>query len=81
MAITHTTLVTVPDDGTSPVGSDEWNAAHTVGDGTVTMAMLEDGLQVKLHSLSLPASLSGSPRGRFLSKIGKADQFSLRRFP
>ena len=32
MAITHTTLVTVPDDGTSPVGSDEWNAAHTVGD-------------------------------------------------
>ena len=25
MAIKHTKVVTVPDDGTSPVGTDEWN--------------------------------------------------------
>src|SRR5215831_39119 len=30
MAITHSTVVVVPDDGTSPVGTDEWNAAHTI---------------------------------------------------
>lgn len=29
-SITHSTVVVVADDGTSPVGSDEWNAAHTV---------------------------------------------------
>lgn len=27
----HSTVVGVADDGTSPVGSDEWNAAHTEG--------------------------------------------------
>ena len=26
--VKHSTLVVVPDDGTSPVGSDEWNATH-----------------------------------------------------
>lgn len=30
MSITHAKVVTVPDDGTSPVGTDEWNAAHVV---------------------------------------------------
>ena len=29
MGITHTTVVATADDGTSPVGSDEWNADHT----------------------------------------------------
>jgi hypothetical protein len=28
MPITHSTVVAVADDGTSPVGTDEWNAAH-----------------------------------------------------
>lgn len=28
--IKHSTVVVVPDDGTSPVGSDEWNAAHVL---------------------------------------------------
>jgi hypothetical protein len=28
--VTHSTVVGVADDGTSPVGSDEWNAAHTI---------------------------------------------------
>jgi hypothetical protein len=30
ISVTHDTVVVVADDGTSPVGSDEWNAAHTV---------------------------------------------------
>ncbi len=30
LTVTHSTVVAVADDGTSPVGSDEWNAAHTV---------------------------------------------------
>jgi hypothetical protein len=34
LSITHSTVVVVPDDGTSPVGTNEWNAAHTVT-GTV----------------------------------------------
>ena len=36
MSITHSTIVVVPDDGTSPVGTDEWNAAHTITDITAT---------------------------------------------
>lgn len=28
--VTHATVVSVADDGTSPVGSDEWNADHTL---------------------------------------------------
>src|SRR6266403_3060607 len=30
VAVTHSTVVTVPDDVTSPVGTDEWNASHVV---------------------------------------------------
>ena len=30
LSITHTAVVTTADDGTSPVGSDEWNDTHTV---------------------------------------------------
>ena len=40
MAITHTKVVTVPDDGTSPVGSDEWNDDHTIGTNTITDTMI-----------------------------------------
>lgn len=29
MTTTHSTVVAVADDGTSPVGTNEWNAAHT----------------------------------------------------
>ena len=40
MAITHTKVVTVPDDGTSPVGTDEWNDDHTIGTNTITDTMI-----------------------------------------
>jgi hypothetical protein len=31
LSVTHSTVVVVADDGTSPVGTDEWNAGHTIG--------------------------------------------------
>ena len=34
MAIKHVKIVTTPDDGTSEVGTDEWNDNHTI-DGDV----------------------------------------------
>lgn len=30
ISVTHSTVVVVPDDGTSPVGTNEWNDEHTV---------------------------------------------------
>lgn len=30
LAVNHSTVVVVPDDGTSPVGTNEWNAQHTL---------------------------------------------------
>src|SRR6266446_4307999 len=31
MAVTHSTVVVVADDGISPVGTNEWNASHSIG--------------------------------------------------
>jgi hypothetical protein len=47
LAITHSTVVVVPDDGTSPVGTDEWNAAHTLT-GTVSVAQGGTGTSTAL---------------------------------
>ena len=30
LSVTHSTVVVVPDDGTSPVGTNEWNASHSM---------------------------------------------------
>lgn len=37
LSVTHSTNVVIPDDGTSAVGSDEWNAGHSVS-GTLPVA-------------------------------------------
>ncbi len=37
MGITHSTVVAIADDGTSPVGSDEWNDAHVIEGDAVTV--------------------------------------------
>ena len=42
LSVTHSTNVVVPDDGTSPVGTDEWNAAHTVA-GNLPVSQLNSG--------------------------------------
>ena len=36
MAIKHTKVATVADDGTSEVGTNEWNDDHTIDNGTIT---------------------------------------------
>ena len=41
MAITHSAVVVTADDGTSEVGSDEWNDDHVIADGTITAAKLD----------------------------------------
>ncbi len=50
--ITHSTVVVVADDGTSPVGTDEWNANHTLAnvaatDGTLAQFAATTSLQLK----------------------------------
>jgi hypothetical protein len=43
LAIKHVKVIdtaTYPDDGTSPVGSDEWNDNHTIDASTITDSML-----------------------------------------
>jgi hypothetical protein len=42
MAIKHSTVVIVPDDGTSPVGTNEWNADHTIDNDTITYALQQN---------------------------------------
>lgn len=48
MAITHTKVVTVPDDGTSPVGTDEWNDDHVIGANTITDTMIDAHTTTKI---------------------------------
>src|SRR5512139_3335456 len=43
LAVTHTAVVVTADDGTSEVGSNEWNAAHTLT-GVVSEAQGGTGL-------------------------------------
>lgn len=43
LSVTHSTVVAVADDGTSPVGTNEWNAAHTLT-GAASVAQGGTGL-------------------------------------
>src|SRR2546421_7788050 len=42
MAVKHSTVVTIPDDGTSAVGTGEWNANHTIDNDTITYALIQN---------------------------------------
>ncbi len=42
LSITHSTVVAVADDGTSPIGSTEWNDSHTVT-GNLPVTQLNSG--------------------------------------
>jgi len=51
MAIKHTKVVntgTYPDDGTSPVGTNEWNDDHTIDNNTITDAMVSSHTTTKI---------------------------------
>ena len=42
MAITHSTVVVTPDDSTSEVGTDDWNADHVITGGTDKQVLFND---------------------------------------
>jgi hypothetical protein len=56
LAVTHATVVATPDDGTSDVGSDEWNEAHTLT-GQVSPAQGGTGVA---NNASSTITVSGS---------------------
>jgi len=57
IGITHSTVVVVADDGSSPVGTDEWNAGHTLsGFGTG----VETALAVNVGSAGAPVLFNGA---------------------
>ena len=48
MAIKHVKVATVPDDGISEVGTDEWNDNHTIEDNTITDDMVSTHTTTKI---------------------------------
>jgi hypothetical protein len=58
MAIKHVKVATVADDGTSEVGTDEWNDNHTIENNTITDTMVSSHTTTKI---TVPTSqLSGT---------------------
>ena len=48
MAVKHTKVATVADDGTSEVGTNEWNDDHTIDNNTITDAMISSHTTTKI---------------------------------
>ena len=56
MALRHTTVVAIPDDGTSPVGSDEWNADHVIDSlGMLLDVTIDAGTSTAANKMRLRA--------------------------
>lgn len=62
LTVTHATTVAVPDDGTSPIGSDEWNAPHVVT-GNIGLTDIPSGAAgtVLWSAGAAPAAWSATP--------------------
>lgn len=78
MAITHTYVSSVPDDGNpNKVGSSEWNEAHTIAAGTIVTANIADAnvTLAKMAANSVDASkvVDGSLTIAELSLAGSLD--------
>ena len=57
MAIKHTKVATVADDGTSEVGTNEWNDDHVIDNGTITNDHLQGSIaQTKITNLTTDLS-------------------------
>src|SRR5512139_3654736 len=71
LSVTHSTVVVVADDGTSPVGTNEWNAAHTLT-GTASAAQGGFGADVSassgvpIFSVGVPTFTATSGTGDFV---------------
>ena len=48
MAVKHTKVATVADDGTSEVGTNEWNDDHTIDNNTITDDMVDSHTTTKI---------------------------------
>src|SRR5215468_7554925 len=75
VSLKHSTVVLVPDDGTSPVGSDEWNAEHslTLAADRVLGRLATSGAAQELASTDMSAFLalgSGGGTTNFLRADG-----------
>jgi hypothetical protein len=57
LTVIHTTQTVVPDDGTSPVGADEWNEAHSLS-GTLPVANGGTGSTTAPDAISALGGLS-----------------------
>jgi len=74
MAIKHSTTATVPDDGSSEIGTDEWNANHTIENNTIDDNMIASHTTSKI-TVPISQITSGSavteeiwiPAGSFTS--------------
>ena len=72
MAIKHSTTATVPDDGSSEIGTDEWNANHTIENNTINDDMITSHTTSKI---TVPkANVTGAPTGDF---VGTSDTQTL----
>ena len=64
MSITHSTTVVVADDGTSPVGTDEWNAAHLgINDHTHAANTTQGGASIAPTTLLVPQTVPATTEG------------------
>jgi hypothetical protein len=52
MAITHATVATAADDPDSELSSGEWNAAHTIGAGTIVNADISSSAEIAVSKLA-----------------------------
>lgn len=51
MAIKHLTQAVIPDDGTSEIGTDEWNEDHTIEANTITDTEITSGVYSKITGI------------------------------
>lgn len=73
LSVTHSTVVVVPDDGSSPVGSDEWNATHTIS-GILPASNLEAAGNTSEIQYNLADAFAADPNFTWVAASGLTDK-------